>query len=280
MANIKYFKGIIAFLLLALLFACKHWFDIKDPFILGTISSIAAILIGYIFVYIFLERRGVSSWDLFAEKVTIDISSRMNAASRHGLQEVFFDRDQSFSINDYGKWDTYLNHLSSQIDAIGINLDGLLGFEKVQDNAVPEQINFDDYPRIKTLIRRINEGTTVRIVIPKINSEYLKLRANTETIDAPMDRWRKRLELNKKILNFIKENKLDDKGKLMIREYENIMYYFMLRSGDLMIVAPYLNYVKGGNSPAFVLRDRAGDTSLFLKFKVDFGNIFNESSAA
>jgi len=195
------------------------------------------------------------------------------------------ERGKSNSINDYGKWETYLNYCNSPtpcIDAIGINLDRFLGSKNIGDGENPASINFREHQRLNKLIRRINEGTTVRIVIPEIDSPYLNLRAYTEKVDASSHRWKNRLKLNKSILKYIKENLIDDKQKnnYVIKEYGNILYYFLLRSDDLMIVSPYLAYSTGGNSPAYVLRElqNSGEgTSLFSKYYNDFNKIFSDS---
>jgi hypothetical protein len=202
----------------------------------------------------------------------------------HGLAEVFVSRRTAFDQSINGKWDTYLNHVvanSSELDIVGINLDGIFGFDKMPDRTNPETEDLMLYGRVVSLLNRIKLGTTVRIIVPTTDSEYLLLRQRTEDTDDAGARWKMRLSLNMRLFNHIKEKYIavSDASKLNVCRFDNILYYFMIRSDNLMFVAPYLAFTPGDECPGFVLCDEPGGNNLFSKFKNDFDKIFRAAQS-
>jgi len=202
----------------------------------------------------------------------------------YGLAEVFLSRRSAYDKSDHGKWDTYLKHAianSSELDVVGINLDGIFRFDKIQENTDLASLNINEYPRIVELLQRINNGTTFRALVPAINSPYLSLRKHTEATDDPSARWEKRLRLNEEIFKHLKEHYIvkPNKNRFNFLPFNNILYYFMIRSDDIMFVTPYLAYTPGDECPGFFLKDGPESDNLFKKFKHDFDLMYNAARA-
>jgi predicted nucleotide-binding protein len=217
-------------------------------------------------------------------KISFNRKNQIERAEDVGLIEVFQTRKSSGDSSKYGRWDTYLDYKSSsnQIDFMGISLEGIFRYDPLNSprNIEKEFGNLSKYPRIQKIIERINNGTQVRIILPSPDSRFLEIRKNTERNHRSEARWKEVLDLSEKIWSFIISNYLiNPNGSITIKNTPHILYNFMCRSGDKMIVAPYVSYATGDKSPAMVLDQSVGESQWFKTYLDDFEEFFNDSDS-
>lgn len=237
--------------------------------IIALIVSVAILLFGnnLLFrIHTYFAKKGFHFRKIFGNKL--------------GIINIFPNRFQSFILDYYGNWENILDYKknnsdesSSKIDIIGINLDGIFKLQKINDNFDVHSITLENFPRIKKLVERVNSGTKINIVLPKADSNYLKLRAESESKDSSLSRWKERIEKNIEILKLIHNEFIykDKKDNFRLYQTDNIQYYFIFRSDDLMMVTNYLYGYEGDNCPAVLLREESGNISIG---KAKFDNWF------
>ena len=208
-----------------------------------------------------------------------------------GIIDIFNERKKSYDENEkIGKWENFLklndskNDNLNEINIMGINLDGIFKLAKLDDNYIGEDIktrsDLKKYERLEILANEIENGATVNVILPDYyDSLFLRGRALTENIQVPEKRWEKRIDANIKILCRLKNVLSEEyRSRLNIYKYNNIMYYFLFQSRNILFISNYLGYSPGDECPAVVYKYNNDKKSLFFKYLNDFTEIKKKSS--
>jgi len=203
-----------------------------------------------------------------------------------GIVDTFFERKKSYDENEkIGRWENFLRYnedgidYPNEINIMGINLDGIFKLAKLDDNYVGDDIlernDLIRYERLEILAKEIEHGATVNVIIPDYyDSLFLRCRSLTENIQVPEKRWEKRINANIKILCRLKSVLgEEEKKRLNIYKYNNIMYYFFFQRRNMMFISNYLGYSPGDECPANIYKYIENKDSLYNKYLNDFNEI-------